>query len=153
MPEYTVKAGVILKPEERKFVAAVAKDFNGTLVVTSGYRGPKRQAAAMYTKFKVGGSYHIYIQAAAAKAVHDAYANGIKSGHSKESVIQSMAAVMEDQEKKGIYLSRHMRSTAIDFRTFNLTTHQKKELEAACKKNGAKVILLEGHPPHLHVQF
>lgn len=36
MPEYTVKAGVILKPQERKFVTAVAKDFDGPLVVTSG---------------------------------------------------------------------------------------------------------------------
>lgn len=61
MPDFTVKPGVILLPAERKFVAAVAKDFPHPLVVTSGYRGPERQASAMYTKFKVGGSWHIYI--------------------------------------------------------------------------------------------
>lgn len=107
----------------------------------------------MYTKFQAGGSYKIYIETAAAKAVHDAYVSGIKSGRSKEAVIESMAAVMEGQVKRGAYLSRHMRDTAVDFRTYNLTTAQKNELEAACEKNGAKVILDEDHPPHLHVQF
>lgn len=60
---------------------------------------------------------------------------------------------MASQEHKGIFLSRHMRATAIDFRTRNLTHHERKELEEACRKNGAKVILAEGHPVHLHVQF
>lgn len=144
---------VILKPEERKFVAAAAKDLNKTLVVTSGYRGPHRQVAAMHIKFKVGGSYHIYRQAGAARAVYDACTSGIKAGLDKAKVIDRMAAVMQAQEKNGIYLSRHMRATAVAFRTFNLTHAEKLQLERACRKHGATVILDEGHPVHLHVQF
>jgi hypothetical protein len=64
-----------------------------------------------------------------------------------------MTQVMADQEKKGIYISRHMRATAVDFRTFDLSIAERRQLEDICRKHGAKVILAEGHPVHLHVQF
>ncbi len=153
MSGYTVKPGVVLKPEEKRFVAAVAADFAKPLVVTSGYRGPDKQATAMYVKFKVGGSYHIYRQAAAAKAVHDIYESGVKVGKDRATIIRSMAKVMTDQERKGIYISRHMQATAVDFRTFDLSIAERRQLEDICRKHGAKVLLAEGHPVHLHVQF
>lgn len=153
MSGYTVKPGVVLEPAERTFVASVATDFGKPLVVTSGYRGPDKQAAAMYVKFKVGGSYHIYRQVAAAKAIHDAYENGINAGKDRATIVRSMAQIMVDQERKGIYISRHMRATAVDFRTFDLSIVERRQLEDICRKHGAKVILAEGHPVHLHVQF
>ncbi len=153
MPGYTVKPGVTLKPDAQAFVAAVATEVDKALVVTSGYRDPDKQAAAMYTKFKVGGSYHIYRQTLPAKAVYDAYVSGMSSGSSKAQVVEDMAAILRKQVSNHIYLSRHMRATAVDFRTFNLTRLEKQQLEKACKKHGASVVIDEGHPPHLHVQF
>lgn len=153
MSGYTTKPGVVLEPAEKTFVTSVAADFGRPLVVTSGYRGPDKQAAAMYVKFKVGGSYHMYRQVAAAKAIHDAYEGGIKAGKDRATIIKNMAKVMVEQERKGIYISRHMRATAVDFRTFDLSMLERRQLEDICKKHGAKVILAEGHPVHLHVQF
>ena len=153
MPDYSVKPGVVIDPKTRRFVAAIAADFSKPLVVTSGYRGPEKQASAMYTKFKVGGSYQIYRQHAAAKAVYDAYAEGIQNKATRSDIIRQMADVMRAQIKKGVYLSNHMHATAIDFRTRNLSRSERAELEKVCRKHHATVVLLEGHPPHLHVQF
>ena len=60
---YTTKADVVLDAAATAYVARVAAAFYETtgkdLVVTSAYRGPDEQAAAMYGKF-VGPEWNIY---------------------------------------------------------------------------------------------
>lgn len=153
MASVVVQPGVELNAESQTFLANVVKAYGSSVVVTSGYRAPQKQAAAMYDKFKAGGSYLIYRQQDAAKAVHDAYAEGVAAGLAKADVIQKMTVVLEQQQGAGTYLSNHMRSNAVDLRSFNLSASDKQKLIAACKSQGATVVLDEGQPPHLHVQF
>src|SRR5690606_13170758 len=85
-----------------------------TLEITSGYRSPSRQAAAMYVKLAAGGSLAIYKNQSLVEPLRKAYRDGRKKRWKRERIIAAMADVLEAQVARGVYLSRHMRGRAFD---------------------------------------
>lgn len=157
MPDhYSVKAGVQLDAAAVAFVAKVADAFFDAtakdITVTSAYRGPQEQAAAMYVKMG-GPEWNIYADKTSLTAIRAAYLDGKAAKQDKATIVAAMAAVIETQVGQGSYISNHLRSTALDFRTRDLTADEVTALKKASTDAGATVVINEGSPPHLHVQF
>lgn len=84
--------------------------------VTSGRRGAIRQADAMYGNYS-DGTPPRYANRAAEAEIHRVYREGRKIGMSRDRVVAAMAGVLSRQVAQGTFISRHMRSGAIDIRT------------------------------------
>ena len=157
MPKhYSTKADVVLDASAILFVAKVADAFNKAtgkdLVVTSAYRGPAEQAAAMYGKFQ-GPEWNIYKDKHALTEIRSVYLKDIADRKSREQTISDMTEVIRRQVGQHRFISNHLVATALDFRKVGLSSAEVASLEKAARDNGAKVVIDEGSPPHVHVQF
>lgn len=63
-----------------------------------------------------------------------------------------MEQELAKQIKQGRYLSSHLSSRALDVRSRDMSTMEKKEFLKACKAVASKC-LVEGTPQHFHLQF
>lgn len=142
VPGVYAKPGVELNPRMRGFLAALRLKHGRALVVTSGVRSTAAQAAAMRTKVAQGGEGELNIYGAALRD------EVIAGGTSSAAAIQ---ATLDKQVARGVYMSRHMRGDALDFRTTGMSADDLKELQADVKALGANQ-LHERTPEHLHVE-
>ena len=153
---YTTKLGVVLDANASAFVTKVADAFykavGKDVVVTSAYRGPAEQASAMYGKFE-GPEWNIYRDKKALTEIRTAYVQGKAAKASRETIIADMTAVLERQVGEHRYISSHLVATALDLRKVGFSKTEVAALVTAARENGAKVVIDEGSPPHLHVQF
>lgn len=115
------------------------------IFVTSGRRGPDRQAAAMYDNYADRTSKR-YADVAAERDVKRAFDHGRKAGKSRSQVIGDTANVLKAQVSRGVYISRHMRSGAIDIRRPPASV-----LHAIRNHPSVQSILVEND--HIHIQF
>lgn len=156
-PAWKAVDGIELNDLLRERISAVAAIYfaktNRTLEITSGYRSPSRQAAALYNKLAVGGSLAIYKNQSLVEPLRKAYRQGRKKRWRKERIIAAMAEVLAEQVERGIYLSRHMRGRAFDLRSSGLTTRQRSALRAAIAEVGGMRLIYESKPPHFHVEI
>jgi hypothetical protein len=113
--------------------------------VTSGRRPAHRQAAAMYDNFTRGKGPR-YLNQTAFEEVHRAYQAGLRKGLNREQTIVAIEAVLTNQVKRGVYLSRHMRSKAIDIRTPSADV-----LLVIRRHPAVQSVGVEGD--HIHIQF
>ena len=153
---YTVKADVVLDAAATAYVAKVASAFyqatGKNIVVTSAYRGPAEQAAAMYGKF-TGPEWNIYKDKSALSEIHSVFLRDRSARKTREQTIGDMAEVIRRQVGQHRYISSHLIATAVDFRKVGLTAVEKTALIKAARDAGGRVVIDEGSPPHLHVQF
>lgn len=152
---YKVNRDVELDKRSEKVVARIADRFwaetGKMLVVTSGTRGPERQAAALYDKRTAGGRIvGLYRDRKAAQDIEDAYQKGVRRGEQRKQVIARMARVLSRQVAGGTYISAHMRSNAVDVRSRTMTGSDKVAFRRACRAESVKV-LQEARPPHFHL--
>lgn len=158
-PRITWRAvpGIDITPELRRHIDAVAALYfakaKRPLEITSGYRSPRRQADAMYTKLAVGGSLGLYKNQALTVPLTKAYREGRKKRWKRDRIVDAMAKVLEAQVSQGQYLSRHMRGLAFDIRSTGMTARQRQHLLAAIREVGQMRIILERRPPHFHVEI
>ncbi len=154
---WIARDGIELNDLIRDRVSAVAAIYHAktkrTLEVTSGYRSPSRQAAAMYGKLVAGGSLAIYKNQALVAPLMKAYREGRKKRWQRERIIAAMASVLADQVERGHYLSRHMRGRAFDLRSSGMTGRQREALRAAIAEVGGMRVIYESKPPHFHVEI
>ena len=153
---YTVKAGVVLDAAATAYVAKVADAFylatGKEVVVTSAYRSPEEQAAAMYGKF-VGSEWNIYKDKGALTEIHSVFLNDQAMRKSREQTISDMSEVIQRQVGQHRYISSHLVATAVDLRKVGLSSADKTALIKAARDAGGRIVIDEGSPPHLHVQF
>ena len=153
---YTTKADVVLDAAATAYVTRVAAAFyqatGKDLVVTSAYRGPDEQAAVMYGKF-IGPEWNIYKDKVALSEIHSVFLKDRAARKSKDETVSDMAQVIRRQVGQHRYISSHLVATAVDFRKIGLTTDEKGALVKAARDAGGHVVIDEGSPPHLHVQF
>lgn len=64
-----------------------------------------------------------------------------------------MATVIRRQVGRHRYISSHLVATAVDLRKVGLDAKEKAALVKAAKDAGGTIVIDEGSPPHLHVQF
>ena len=153
---YAVKAGVVLDAAATAYVTKVADAFDLAIgkevVVTSAYRGPEDQAAAMYGKF-IGPEWNIYNDKDALTEIHSVFLKDQVMRKSREQIISDMTEVIRRQVGQHRYISSHLIATAVDLRKVGLSSAEKTALIKAARDAGGRIIIDEGSPPHLHVQF
>jgi len=156
-PPWVMRDGIEMNDVLRARIGEVAaiyfKKTKRTLEITSGYRSPSRQAAAMYGKLAVGGSLAIYKNQALVDPLRKAYREGRKKRWKKERIIAAMADILEIQVARGIYLSRHMRGRAFDVRSSGMSAGQRAALREAIAAVGDMRVIYESKPPHFHVEI
>jgi hypothetical protein len=134
-------SGVEMNPNLTGFMDALSLLVPFDLVVTSGFRTPKAQAAAMFTKIDLGEDLtKLYKNQSFANAVTEAYPNK-----------DAAAAVIAEYAAAGGG-STHLRGVGIDLRTRDFTTSQRNELKAAVESMG-NFALYEPTPPHMHIEL
>jgi len=153
--KYTLNSGVSLNAHSTAKVKKIADDFHAqtqkSIVVTSGTRTASSQAEAMYIKFLQGGSYTIYKNSSAAKEVYDIY-NNAEKGTAKSKIVADMEEKITEQIGNQNYISKHLKSGAVDIRSRDMTDEEKNTFKKVAKPY-ASVIILEIKPPHFHLSL
>ena len=141
---YTVESGVRLNEIQRSFMSKLRARLpsNIPLTVTSATRSPSQQASAMLKKYQLGG----------AKELLSTYAqdNLIAELLSQPKTRNAWARVIKDQIRRGRYISRHLRSDALDLRSKHYNSHTLNVVMAAARALASNVIY-ETKPPHIHI--
>lgn len=135
-------AGVIVPVDLVPHLDALAARVGGHLVITSGYRSPSAQARAMISKVQQGGPQELGIYADKA-AIAELLALPLD--------VDAWAAKIGEWTAAGRYLSRHMRGRAVDVRTRDVPMSRTIAVQGAAQALGWRT-LLEGVPPHLHLE-
>ena len=117
--------------------------------ITSGRRGPARQADAMYGNF-ANNSTPRYSNQVAFGEVRDAYRAGRAAGESRNAVVARMTRVLTAQVDRGVYISNHMRDGSVDVRYAPRATRQ-AVIDAIAADPAVRRVGVEGN--HLHVDF
>jgi peptidoglycan hydrolase-like protein with peptidoglycan-binding domain len=118
---YTVSPGILMTNELRPQVQTLADRYfertGGNLHITSGYRPPARQASAMYDLIANNGTTYVrnlYANKTAVDEILTAYRN---NSLSRTDAVAAMTRAISGQTGRGVYISDHLQSRAIDFRT------------------------------------
>lgn len=155
-PHYRTKPGVRLSPEVRAKLVAIADRYHEatrrTLLVTSGTRSPREQAAAMYGKLRAGDRLWVYRDQRSVKPIRAAYDRGRRRRWKRARIVAAMTEIIADQVARGVYISRHLRAHAFDVRCYNMSRRQKRAFRAAAKAVGHVRIIEEKRPPHFHCE-
>ncbi len=126
------------------------------LVVTGGTRTPKRQAQLMYNKLEHGEDIvALYENKAAATEIRNVYKEGTAKNLSRKRLIRSIADAIDAQIARGIYVSKHLKSGAVDVRSWGLTGKQEEALREAVKQESGVTLLDERNSsePHFHLSL
>lgn len=118
---YTVNPGILmtdaLRPRLQQLADAYFQRTGNSLRVTSGYRPPARQAAAMYDLIQRHGEGYVrnlYANKTAVDQVLSAYRN---NRGSRSAAVSAMTRTIQNQVDNGTYISSHLRSRAMDVST------------------------------------
>lgn len=122
------------------------------LVITSGKRDAATQAKAMYKMLELGGDIiRLYKNKRAVREIQGAYdANRRKP---PEAAVSAMYEVIRGQVARGIYISAHLRSGAVDVRNRTMSPSQRQAFMKAVVEVGGVLVLEESKPPHYHLQI
>jgi LysM repeat protein len=115
------------------------------IYVTSGRRGPERQAAAMYDNY-ADGTPPTYRDQVSEGQIRDAYIAGRNNGQSKAETVRDMAAVIQRQVDNGIFISRHLSAKALD-----IATPPTSVIAAIRNDPNVRSVLVEND--HIHIDF
>src|SRR5690606_21888510 len=155
-PHYRLEEGVRLGREMRPVIARIAAEFHRRtgrgIVITSGTRSPREQADAMYDKLRLGQRLtSLYLDYGAASEIQTAYHDHRRRGRAR--AVSAMARVIEGQIARGCFISRHLRSSAADVRSRDMTRRQRRIFEQVVARERRVSMLEEGTPPHFHLQL
>lgn len=148
-PRFQSNPGLDLPPEVVRPANALYDSIKAStgyeIYVTSGRRGPDRQAAAMYDNY-ANGTAPAYRDQVSEGQIRAAYTAGRNSGQSKAQTVRDMAAVIQGQVDNGIYISRHLRAKSLD-----IATPPAAVIEAIRNNPNVRSVLVEDD--HIHIDF
>jgi hypothetical protein len=155
---YSLKAGVVLASPVEGVVSEIADCYaeatQKPLVITSGTRTAAEQASAMFDKLEQGDRLTIYSNQVAAGEIRDAYDAGKAAGASDASIKAGMAAAIEAQISNSIYISKHLKSGAVDISQQGMTDDDKFEFELCAETtDGVSKVIDEETPVHYHLEI
>lgn len=148
---YDVRSGIQVtsKVEDRmnELANKVYDQTTREITYSSGYRGPARQAKAMYDNVVAKGltDFDKYKQKDLAQEVKDAYLANVGN---KDAAIAAMTDAIQAQVDRGQYISSHLRSNAVDISGIDKDYYG--TIRDIVTEMGGTT-LNEGD--HLHVQF
>jgi len=133
---------VVISDELALALDELAAVVGGEIVVTSGYRDAAAQARAMIEKVRQGGPTELRIYGDRA-AVAALLALPLDEA--------AWTAQIAAWEAVGRRLSRHQTGRGVDIRTRDIAPARVRQIETAARALGWNT-LLEGIPPHLHLE-
>ena len=152
---YTLGDDVSLNSASEAKVSRIAARYFAVtgqpLFITSGTRDAHSQAGAMVDKLRDGGSLSLYRDRAAARAIRDAIRQARKAGKGRAEMVAAAQRLIEDQMKRGIFISRHLQSGAIDVRSIGMSSKARSAFKRAAMAEPGVKVLYERRPPHFHV--
>jgi hypothetical protein len=126
------------------------------LVVTGGTRTPQRQARLMYDKLKHGDDIVAqYENKQAAAEIRKVYREGVAGRLSRARLLRAIKGVIEAQMARGVFVSKHLQSGAVDVRSWNMEGEREEALREAVKQEPGVTLLDErsGPEPHFHLNL
>lgn len=162
-PYYTIDAGIILSSDAMEILDKIAveyfKKIGKKFNVNSGTRTPYRQAAAMYVKYGKDKTFSEYGNRTAIAEILEAIKTAQNAGKTGEAIIQAMAAAIQSQVDRKIYISSHLKAGALDIAVVSspgvtaMTKAEKKAMIETAKKVSGGQAFEETNPPHIHIQY
>jgi hypothetical protein len=153
---FTTEPGVVLTPPLRSALTRLAGTFQEatgrSFHVTSGARTPHEQAVAMFEKLLSGGSLTgLYRDYDAARELERAYQRARRQGRGQ--CVRAMRRVLERQIARGCFISRHLHQGAVDIRSRDMTTAERRTFRRLASRQRGMRVLEEGRPPHFHLEI
>jgi hypothetical protein len=140
----------------RRIAARYHASTKRPLVVTGGMRTPKRQAELMLAKLAHGSDIvQLYENTAAATEIRAAYRDATARGARRSELVRVIRDVIEGQMRRGIYVSKHLQSGAVDIRSRGVSASQEAALRAAVAAEPGVGLVDErdGPEPHFHLKL
>lgn len=72
---------------------------------------------------------------------------------SSSQCIQAITRVIQEQMRRGCYISRHLRAGAADVRSRDMTPRERMIFREVVSSVREVALLEEGVPPHFHLQL
>ena len=126
------------------------------LVVTGGTRPPQRQAELMFAKLARGEDVvALYENKPAAVEIRNAYRAAAAASLPRKRTIRALKDVIDAQGARGVYVSKHLRSGAVDVRSWDMTPAMEQALKEAIKAEPGVSLMDErkSGEPHFHLSF
>ena len=126
------------------------------LVVTGGYRSPRRQAELMASKLADGEDIAaLYAEKGAAAEIRDAYLAGALRKQPRAQLVEIVLGVIDAQIARGVFVSLHLQGRAADVRSRGMTAAQIDALKSAIEAEPGTVMVDErdGESPHFHLKL
>lgn len=158
MPGHFTKksSSVILTPAVEKKADEIADAFfaqtNKKIVITDGLRTAADQAERVLVKIQLH-NLSIFLNQKAAQEIKRAHDIAVSAGKSKDEVLKAMTAVIEDQIKRKVFISKHLTGRAFDVRSKDMTAKQQTTFKQVVQHVGGVSMINEGKPPHFHLQL
>jgi peptidoglycan hydrolase-like protein with peptidoglycan-binding domain len=148
---YTTLSDVLMTKDLEKKAAKLANTYfaltSKNLVVTSGYRPPFRQAPAIYDNLILKGTAVVRGTYKNKRLIDEIIAAFQANRSNEANAKAAMQKVIENQVKRGAFISNHLLSNAIDLRT---RTTIKAKLQQTLNQVGGRLVD-EGN--HYHVEL
>jgi hypothetical protein len=141
---WTVKpnAGVVLTPKIENYMNQLAARLPFDIVLTSGYRTPEAQTAAMFYKISQGEDLtELYRDDAFAQSVMDAYPDAAAGAEAVRAYVA-----------RGGGKTMHLSGNAVDIRTRDKTQQEIDTIMRTVADMGDRA-LYEPVPPHIDISF
>jgi len=135
-------SGVVITPQIRNYMNELASRLPFDIVLTSGYRTPEAQTAAMFYKIGQGEDLtELYRDDAFAQSVMDAYPDEAAG-----------AAAVRAYVARGGGKTMHLSGNAVDIRTRDKTQQEIDIIMRTVAEMGDRA-LYEPVPPHIDISF
>lgn len=154
---FTKKSGsVILTPAIEKKANEIADAFfaqtKKNIVITDGVRTAADQAARVLAKIKAN-DLSIYLNQKAAQEIKRAHDVAVAAKKPQPEVLKAMTAVIAEQIKRKVFISKHLTGRAFDVRNLDMTSKQKQIFKQVVQQTGGVSMIEESKPPHFHLQL
>lgn len=126
------------------------------ITITGGTRSASTQAKLMIEKLEHGDDLRaLYPDHAALGEIVAAYKEKKTHKASKTAIERAVREAIEAQMKKGVMISRHLKSGAADVRSFGMSPTQVAAFKAAVAKEPGVILLDERTQaePHFHLSL
>jgi hypothetical protein len=156
---YDIESGATVPFKVERLVDEIARAHYASthhrLTITSGSRGPDKQARAMFDKLELGDNIlALYRDQQSAREIKAAYDAGKKAGTSAGEIVAAMTAVIQAQVDRGVYISRHLRDEAVDVRISDMGPDEAADFRRQVAKSELIAVgLEETQPPHFHLEL
>ena len=123
------------------------------ITLTSTTRTVEAQATDMYSNWYNHRNERFgYKDHEAEREIRHAYENSIRAHKGESATVDAMTSVIQDQVRRGRFISLHLTGKAVDVRTYNMSADD-QDLFISLGKRIRGVEQVKPEDDHIHIQF